>query len=58
MGRSKKQGGGNPGKTRIYRGYISDTEYKFLLASSLEKAKELFKERYPDTKFIKIKINN
>lgn len=59
MGRSKRHpGGGNPGKTRIYRGYINETEYKFVLSSSLELAKKELEETYPDITFVKIKIKN
>jgi hypothetical protein len=44
------------GTARIYRGYLNETEYKWLLASSFEKAKKEFELEYPDVKFIKIKL--
>ena len=44
------------GKFRIYRGYLNETEYEWLLASSFEEAKKEFDLKYPDVKFVKIKL--
>lgn len=45
----------NTGKIRIYRGYINDTEYEWLIAPNLEAAKKEFAKKFPGVNFIKIK---
>lgn len=42
--------------SRIYRAYTSETEYDWSMACSLEEAKIMFKEKFPEKEYTKIKL--